>query len=389
MLLDLLHKTLAEARREHAPAFLGHERRYLDGLEVQGLEKGTLTLESRVRAPGDECRDRAVRTLGRCFAKALGVEVRVRVVAAPTPVDDPDLCDPIVDDGNSTASLLLGNWREGQPSLPNLVFLYGPAGCGKTHLVNWFLRRSEVPASTWTALELQAAITGAMRAGDFLAFKRSLLETRLLIVDEVHRLSGKWRTQEELILLLDEWRALGTRLLFVGRHHPRDILDLGGSLGSRFLGGFTIDVRPPGVAARVELLRRHGYTEERARRELPGAFVDGRTYADVLRLVERHRSGRRDDGTSPCPIEACLGRVARAFGVAVEELGRGGSSRRISVPRQVSAYILVRRGASLVSLARRLGWRSASSVSYAVQRIRERMAVDRDFQELVEGLERR
>lgn len=403
---ELLRNSFENCIQAMEPEFLGKERIYLRGLAIEDLEKSILVLSARHPSPSSACLEKARRLIAASMTRLVGTRISVRIQAlrkTGPELGPADACnDPILDDSNRTAHLLLQALAENKAPDLNPVFIYGPAGVGKSHLVRWFLSRNDVEASYWEGLDFYKVVSGTLRAGEFGEFRQSLLQIKLLVLDEVHRLRGKRRTQEELCLLMDEWMARGTQVLFLGRHHPNEIRDIGPGLASRFLGGFTVEMSHPGSKAREEFLRRAGFSPLRAQRELPQAGRPRLSYRDLERMLHRHRTGDDHNGdgrpgergeagaldANPCRVQHCLERVASAFGLEVDEIHSRSSCRKVSLPRQVSVYLLRREGKSHSELARTFGWKSPSSVHYAIQRIEERMAQDREFREVVEGLGR-
>ncbi len=392
----LLLKSFEECIQALEPEFLGQERIYLRRLQFVDLEKSELVLLSEGDAPSAACSQKASRMIADRMSQKVGTRLLVRIRAkrrggperAPADVSKV----PILDDSNRTAHLLLQALAERKAPDLNPVFIYGAAGVGKSHLVRWFLSKNDVEASYWEGLEFYKVVAGTLRAGEFAELRKSLVKVKLFVLDEVHRLRGKRRTQEELCLLMDEWMAMGTQVLFLGRHHPNEIRDLGQGLASRFLGGFTVEMGAPGPAAREEFLRRAGFSPLRAAKELPETERQRLSYRDLERILTLHRTGvpleQRVGQGGPIRLDTCLERVAQAFGLEVAELHSRSSCRKVSLPRQVSVYLLRREGRSHSELARTFGWKSASSVHYAIQRIEERMSRDRRFREIVEGLSR-
>lgn len=397
----ILQTSFEESIRALEPEFLGQERLYLQGLQLFDVEKSELILVAEHAAPSRACEQKARRLLAAAMSAQVGtrllVRIRAQIRTGPERVPANVSKDPILDDSNRTAHLLLQALASGKAPDLNPVFIYGPPGVGKSHLVRWFLSKNQVEASYWEGLDFYKVVSGTLRAGEFAEFRRSLVQVKLLVLDEVHRLRGKRRTQEELCLLMDDWLARGTLVLFVGRHHPNEIRNMGSGLASRFLGGFTVEMGHPGPAAREEYLRRAGFSPLRAARDLPESTRPRLSYRDLERMLHRHRGGVASEGALVEPwngsdrgavVESCLERVAQAFGLAVEEMHSRSSCRKVSLPRQVSVYLLRREGKSHSELARTFGWKSTSSVHYAIQRIEERMATDRRFREVVEGLAR-
>ncbi|MFQ5504911.1 MAG: DnaA ATPase domain-containing protein [Planctomycetota bacterium] len=384
----LLQRTLQEACQAVATKFLGRERAYLDSLQVESIEKSTLRLEPSEAAPSASAVERVRRCLEQEISALMKVKIFVQIRSYRPPL--PPVEEPLVDSGNRTAYLLLHALAEGRAEGLNPVFLYGMSGTGKSHLLRWFQRQVQVAASFWQGLEFHAAIARSLRNRGLLLLRRSLLQAKLFIIDEVHRLRGKARTQKELAYLIDELRAREVQILLVGRHHPNQIHDVYRPLASRFLGGFTVEITAPSLENRMRFLQRIGVGSDPV--AVQQLAAGSRSYSELLYLAERLRAPREEGGGPRLPtsidrdflVLAVLERVAECFGVATPDLTSLNGNRRLSLPRHVAVYVALKSGISAAEMSRRLGWRSPSSVSYALRRVTRRMAEDRGFRRLVE-----
>jgi len=389
---ELLEQTLEESRTAIETEFLGRQRIYLRGLEVKKLEKSTLHLLATVPAPSTTVFERVRARLAEEVSKRLNVRIYVRIEAwrRSRPEIDPDV--PIVDSSNRTAWLLLDRLAEGKIEGLNPIVIFGPPGCGKSHLVRCFQRKTNIPVSLWHGLEFHAAFARARRTRTHTSLRKSLLGTRLFVLDELHRLRGKRLAQKELGLLLEEFVAREVQVITISRHHPHEIEHFDRTLASRLLAGFVVEVQPPTLPSRKQFLRQLGISLATATPELERLVQGARSYhelAEGAREIEgQDRFEKRAGGPSPLErdylVKQLLSRVANCFGIDVPDIEVGEGGRRSSLPRHVAAFVAVRSGIPAAELARRFGWRSASSVAYAVERVQSRMADDPEFRRLVD-----
>src|SRR5690606_18931625 len=77
-----------------------------------------------------------------------------------------------------------------------------------------------------------------------------------LLIDDVHFVAGKERTQEELFHIFNVLVTQGKQLVFASDRPPRELEELADRLRTRFEGGLVAQLHPPDRALRAELYRR-------------------------------------------------------------------------------------------------------------------------------------
>jgi hypothetical protein len=88
------------------------------------------------------------------------------------------------------------------------------------------------------------------------AFRDHLLDAQLVVVDDLHQLGGKGRTQEELLAVWDELLRAGVQLILASDLPPGELGGLEESLRQRLINGLAVDLAPPETDARLEIVRR-------------------------------------------------------------------------------------------------------------------------------------
>lgn len=137
----------------------------------------------------------------------------------------------------------------------NPLFIYGPVGVGKTHLMqaiaNEVYRNNPDKKIIYiTSEEFTNEVVEAIRNNDTARMKRRFRSTDLLIVDDVQFFAGKDRAQEELFHTFNILIDGGAQIVLSSDRPPSEIKKLEKRLSSRFAGGLTVDVE----AADFELL---------------------------------------------------------------------------------------------------------------------------------------
>jgi hypothetical protein len=156
----------------------------------------------------------------------------------------------------------------------NPLLVYGERGVGKTHLLHAvgalaLTVRPDLHVLCRTADELVDDISSAVSAGTLQAFTDELLESDLILLDDVHLLGGRTRTQEELLRVWDEIVWTGTQIVLASAVAPAEITGVSDELRAKLAGGLVVDVAAAEPETRLELVRRSA-----ERREVPlGAGV--------------------------------------------------------------------------------------------------------------------
>jgi hypothetical protein len=187
----------------------------------------------------------------------------------------------------------------------NPLFLYGETGVGKTHLLHAVGQlaltvRPDLHVVCRTADELVDDISSAVSAGTLQAFTDELLESDVILLDDVHLLAGRSRTQEELLRVWDEIVWTGTQIVLAASVPPAEIQGVAEELRAKLAGGLVVDMTPPEAETRLEIVRGEaarrgvelgaGVAEALARLPLPGA---GELLAGLGRIAEAQESEGR------------------------------------------------------------------------------------------------
>lgn len=289
---------------------------------------------------------------------------------------------------------------ESPAAAPSPVAIWGAPGLGKTHLLHGLALRALDAGWSTACISAEAftsAFQDALRARDVTAFKASLRDVRLLIVDDLQYFAGKRATQEELGHTIDAVMHNGGHVVVAGELHPM-ALNLAERLATRLGSGITTRIeafQAPDRRAFVESLIRD------ARASLPPWAID-RLAAPAnlsIRLLRgavatalaRQRSGLldparldgdlaaielRDQSTSARTPADILAVVAAHFGTTTDQLAGRSRNATVASARAVAAAALKDQGLSLAEVAVVLGGRNRTTLSPVVQRGRQLLAVD-------------
>ena len=285
----------------------------------------------------------------------------------------------------------------------NPLFLHGPPGLGKTHLlvaIAHYLRDNApgLGVRYTTAERFTNEFVTALRSSGTEEFKRRYRDLDVLLVDDVQFLEGKQHTEEEFFHTFNALYEGGSQLVLSADRLPSELSTLASRLRDRFEWGLTVSVERPDLATRLTVLRRlareAGVGEEHrdalselARRidanirRLHGALTRVVAHASltarplsaelIAELIPHSPSGE------PTTVEEIQRQVAAAFGISRAELV---GSTRAAVPlraRQV-AMLLTREltDLSLPQIGRLYGGRDHSTVLNSLRRVESNLADD-------------
>ena len=279
----------------------------------------------------------------------------------------------------------------------NPLFVHGNVGLGKTHLLQslcyHLLQRDSSTRILYLSCETFVNhFIGALENGSIEPFRNKYRDVDVLVVDDIHLLANKERTQEEFFHTFNSLYTRGKQIVLSSDCPPLEIPTLHDRLVSRFKWGLVTELDPPCYETRVAILKRksrergHEIPDDVARfladridtniRELEGAVTKLLGYCvlnqkkislEVVRQCLRELFTVRKGQAS---IEDIMKAVSDRFGVKQAELQSRRRTQAIAYPRQIGMYLARRiTHMSLEEIGGHFGGRDHSTVLYAVQKI--------------------
>ena len=292
----------------------------------------------------------------------------------------------------------------------NPLFICGPPGVGKTHLLHsiadYATRHGNGVRVHLTGAESFAnEFISALRGGDINAFKTRHREADLVLVDDVQFLMAKAKTEEEFFHTFNALRESGAQIVLTCDRPPRDLDKLEERLRDRFDSGLVADISAPDLATRVAVLRARAQLDqividetavleliatrvERNLRALEGALIRVVAYASLSgRAVTEALAEEVLDGLFPqkrvetkpakLSVEEIRALVAQHYELSVAELCSSSRVASVLWPRQVAIYLARQHsGASLTNIAAVFGGRTHTTALNACRKVEQQTAND-------------
>jgi len=248
----------------------------------------------------------------------------------------------------------------------NALYLLSKTGLGKSHLSQAIGQQilanyPEDRVFYITAEDFAGEMIHAFRHNSIEKFKKKYQsQCDVLLLEDVHFLTGKERTQLELALALDYLLEAKKKIIFTSCYLPSEIPKMSEQLRSRISCGLISNIEPPNFSTRVRILRqkskRNGYripsdvTEYlagelsdnvrqlesgligiAAKSSLLGATID----LNLAESVVKNLAGRKKTVT----VEAIKKLVCSDFSISVKDIVSRSRRQEVVRPRQVAIYL--------------------------------------------------
>ena len=141
----------------------------------------------------------------------------------------------------------------------NPLFLYGPTGLGKTHLMqavgNALLQaKPNARVMYMTAESFVQDFVTSLQQGKVEEFKKNCRSLDLLLVDDIHLLAGKEASLVEFFYTFNALLDESKQIILTSDRYPKELTELDPRLVSRFSWGLSVGVEPPDIETRIEIL---------------------------------------------------------------------------------------------------------------------------------------
>ncbi len=142
----------------------------------------------------------------------------------------------------------------------NPLFIYGPPGVGKTHLLYAIangIRRDNPNANVVYIKgdEFTNELIAAIQSGKNIEFRSKYREADLFLIDDVQFIAGKESTQEEFFHTFNKLYEEHKQIVMTSDRKPSDMLTLEDRLKTRFEWGLMADVQPPDYETRMAIIK--------------------------------------------------------------------------------------------------------------------------------------
>ena len=284
----------------------------------------------------------------------------------------------------------------------NPLFIYGGVGLGKTHLMQAIGQQTIDRRKTHKVMYLSSErfineFIDAIQHNMLVRFRKRYRQTDVLLIDDIHFLAGKERSQEEFFHTFNTLFDGRKQIVLSSDRPASEIAHLEQRLVSRFEWGLTAELQPPDIETRMAILRKKAealhielaqdvldFLAQRVRtnvRRLEGALMRVASYQSLSgREISREmveqllRDILQEEAKKTVTIDQIQKKVAEHFDVRLADMTSKRRPASIAFPRQVAMYLARRHTkTSLHEIGDAFGGRDHGTVLHACKTVSVRM----------------
>ena len=246
------------------------------------------------------------------------------------------------------------------------LYINSATGLGKSHLTHAVAHHvfSHSPMTRLhyvTARQFAAEMVRGIKTNTMENFKSKYLEhCDILLVEDVHSLTGKKKTQEELNEVLDSLIKSGKRVIITSKSAPRDLVGIDSEFRSRMTSGLVTSIQAPDVATRIRIVEKKAVQQQLSLDEEMVSYLANHIRGDVrqiesaliaIRAKARLTGGHVDINLLREVIASVVGveqvrsaemicdLVSSQFNVSLGDMRSRSRKKVVTFPRQVAMYL--------------------------------------------------
>lgn len=304
---------------------------------------------------------------------------------------------------------------QNQTGAYNPLFIYGPSGMGKTHLllaINHEVKKNN-PALNIVYINGEAftnEFITAIEQETTREFHEKYRNVDYLLMDDIQFLAGKTQTQEEFFYTFNELHQVGKQIVLTSDRPPKEIKTLEDRLRTRFEWGLLADIAPSDFETRVAIIRRKAqllhidvpdevvkYIAKNLKnniRQLEGAVKKMKAYKLLANsspsITMAHsiiRDILNDNQPTPVTIEKIIGEVARTFNVSEKDIRSTKRQSQIAKARHIAIFVVREiTQAPYEEIGKEFSNRDHSTITYSLKQVESMMKKNPKQKEIIEDI---
>ncbi len=296
----------------------------------------------------------------------------------------------------------------------NPLYIYGGAGLGKTHLMNAIghhalNKNHKLKILYVTTEKFMNDLINHLQYGKILEFRQKYRSVDLLLMDDIHYLSGRERTKEEFFHTFNHLYDNQKQIVISSDCPPKDIPNLEERFSSRFEWGLIADLKPPDIETRIAILQKKAEIEGINLPEPVAIFVADKVHSNIrelegylrriiayaslkgqeidLELARDALKGLLDTQDSVVSVEKIIRVVCNHFKIKPAQLKSKNNSPKVAFPRQVAMYLAKETAKlSLPEIGRKLGGKHHTTVLHSIRKIEQMRRRNPEFNKEINNL---
>ena len=297
----------------------------------------------------------------------------------------------------------------------NPLFLYGDTGLGKTHLMHamaqHILKNDSSSKVVYVSCEkFTNEFISAIQENTLVQFRKFYRSIDVLLIDDIHFLAGKERSQEEFFHTFNELFESQRQICLSSDRSATEIGKLESRLVSRFQWGMATDIQPPDLETRVAILKKKtialnynipadileflAHRITRNVRRMEGALTRVASYATLIKkpldieVVEKLLQDiLQEEAQNQITVDKIQKKVVEYFDLRQSDMVSRRRPNNIAFPRQIAMYLSrILTNHSLQEIGEAFGGRDHGTVIHACKTVENMMEQDESVRRSVDYL---
>jgi len=301
----------------------------------------------------------------------------------------------------------------------NPFIIYGESGLGKTHLMQaaGHLALKKNPSSKIIYVPLMdfvRNITTSLRHNTIENVKLFYQSADLLLVDDIHLIAGKDKSQEEFFHIFNFLFSTKKQIIFTCDQPPKNIKDLENRLKTRFSQGLNLQLSPPELEMRAAILLKKSQNPQISLslsedvalfiashvmsnvRDLEGALLKLKAFVDFSQIdhsliTKDVVEGALGDLIKPkklfIEVNEVQKTVSKYYGITVSDLISNSRKQHLVKARQMAIYLCHElTSLSLAKIGQNFGSRDHSTVLYSCEKLKGLISTNEEIKNDIENI---
>lgn len=294
----------------------------------------------------------------------------------------------------------------------NPVFIYGPTGLGKTHLIHAVGNYSQAKGKIViyaTIEQFMNDFTYNLRNQSMERFREKYRRCDILLIDDTQFLSNKIQTQEEFFHTFNELHSMGKQIILTSDKPPKMINGLEERLQSRFEWGLIADITFPELETKIAIIKKKceldginlnndiiNYIATNMGdniREIESSIINLNAYASLMRQeisLDFAKNVMREqikEKRNHITLEDIIAIISKELNIKPSEIKSKKRTKNIVEARRIGIYLArTLTPNSMPSLATFFSMKDHTAVSHNMKKINELIEIDEIFRLKVEEL---
>lgn len=247
------------------------------------------------------------------------------------------------------------------------LYLYGNSGLGKTHLLHAICNsiatnKPNLRICITTANSFMSEMIMAIQGKADSEFRRKYTEcVDVLIIDDIHELKDKPRTQTEFFHIFNDLQSKGKQLIFTSDKPPKEIGGLEDRIKTRLSSALLIEIHQPDLETRIAILKKKAIERDifldddvvnfiatcikSNIRELEGSLIKLGAYSDLMKVdidleIAKEQLGLTGEyEQKTITIDLIATNVANYFRIPIGDLRGKSRLKDITFARHIAMYM--------------------------------------------------